>query len=174
MLTTKPTSQQTNQLTNQRTTMTQNDFTIKGRVLALDLGEKRIGVAVSDATRTIATTLDVIKRTSRQADFAQIGRLLAEQQANLLVIGLPVMLDGREGEKAAWVRDYAAALYNELQVPIAFTDEAFTTVQAENSLRARGQKGRKIRQNVDAVAATLILQAYLDAQDNNQQMTGSA
>ena len=144
--------------------MTNNNFAVKGRVLGLDLGEKRIGVAVSDATRTIATTLTVIKRTSRQDDFAQIGRLIAEQQANLVVVGLPVMLDGHEGEKAAWVRDYAAALHQQLHIPVAFTDEAFTTVQAENSLRARGQKGRKIRQNVDAVAATLILQAYLDMQ----------
>ncbi|HSO26894.1 MAG TPA: Holliday junction resolvase RuvX [Anaerolineales bacterium] len=119
-------------------------------------------MAVSDATRTIATALAVINRTSRQADFAQIGRLLAEQQANLLVVGLPVMLDGSEGEKAAWVRDYAAALQEALQVSVVFTDEAFTTVQAENSLRARGHKGPKIRQNVDAVAAALILQSYLD------------
>ncbi|MGB4868784.1 MAG: Holliday junction resolvase RuvX, partial [Candidatus Promineifilaceae bacterium] len=89
--------------------MTNNNFAVKGRVLGLDLGEKRIGVAVSDATRTIATTLAVIKRTSRQDDFAQIGRFIAEQQANLVVVGLPVMLDGHEGEKAAWVRDYAAA-----------------------------------------------------------------
>ncbi|MBK8988606.1 MAG: Holliday junction resolvase RuvX [Chloroflexi bacterium] len=137
-------------------------FAIKGRVLALDLGEKRIGVAVSDATRTIATALGVIQRTSRAADFALIGRYLAEQRANLLVVGLPMMLDGTEGEKAAWVRDYAADLGQHLNVPIVFTDEAFTTVQAENSLRVRGQTGRKIRRNVDAVAATLILQTYLD------------
>jgi len=159
----------TNQLTNTHTTMTPNEFTLKGRVLALDLGEKRIGVAVSDATRTIATALTVVNRTSRQADFAQIGRLAAEQQANLLVVGLPIMLDGTEGDKATWVRDYAADLQAQLGIPVAFTDEAFTTVQAENSLRARGKKGRKIRQNVDAVAATLILQAFLDTQVNNPQ-----
>jgi putative Holliday junction resolvase len=149
-------------MNDEETGVTHNDFAIKGRVLALDLGEKRIGVAVSDATRTIATALAVIQRTSRAADFAAIGRFLAEQRANLLVVGLPIMLDGTEGEKAAWVRDYAADLGQHVHAPIVFTDEAFTTVQAENSLRARGQKGRKIRQNVDAVAATLILQAYLD------------
>ena len=149
-------------MNDEETGVTHNDFAIKGRVLALDLGEKRIGVAVSDATRTIATALSVIQRTSRAADFAAIGRFLAEQRANLLVVGLPIMLDGTEGEKAAWVRDYAADLGQHVHAPIVFTDEAFTTVQAESSLRARGQKGRKIRQNVDAVAATLILQAYLD------------
>jgi len=149
-------------MNDEETGVTHNDFAINTCVLALDLGEKRIGVAVSDATRTIATALSVIQRTSRAADFAAIGRFLAEQRANLLVVGLPIMLDGTEGEKAAWVRDYAADLGQHVHAPIVFTDEAFTTVQAENSLRARGQKGRKIRQNVDAVAATLTLQAYLD------------
>lgn len=138
-------------------------FTPKGRVLALDLGEKRIGVAVSDDTRTIAQALTMFKRTSRREDFAQINRLLAEQRANLLLIGLPIMLDGTEGEKAAWVRDYAAALAEHIAVPIVFFDEAFTTKEAESSLRARGKTGRKIRQHVDAVAAAFILQGYLDA-----------
>lgn len=138
-------------------------FTTKGRVLALDLGEKRIGVAVSDGTRTIAQALTMFKRGSRREDFAQIGRLLAEQEANLLLIGLPIMLDGTEGEKAAWVRDYAAELGEHIAVPIVFFDEAFTTKEAESSLRARGKKGRQIRQRVDAVAAAFILQGYLDA-----------
>jgi putative holliday junction resolvase len=139
-------------------------FTNKGRVLALDLGEKRIGVAVSDDTRTIAQPLTMFKRSSRQEDFAQIDRLLAEQRANLLLIGLPIMLDGTEGGKAAWVRDYAAALAEQITVPIVFFDEAFTTKEAESSLRARGKKGRQIRQHVDAVAAAFILQGYLDAE----------
>jgi putative holliday junction resolvase len=144
--------------------MTQPEFTIKGRVLALDLGEKRIGVAVSDATRLIAQALTVFNRTSRRDDFATIGRFLAEQQANLLVMGLPVRLDGTEGDKAAWVRDYAADLQQHIAVPIVFWDEAFTTKEAEASLRARGKKGRQIRQHVDAAAAAFILQSYLDAQ----------
>jgi putative holliday junction resolvase len=142
-------------------------FTNKGRVLALDLGEKRIGVAVSDGTRTIAQALTMFKRTSRRDDFAQIGRLLAEQEANLLLIGLPIMLDGTEGEKATWVRGYAAELAEHIAVPIVFIDEAFTTKEAESSLRARGKKGRQIRQHVDAVAAAFILQAYLDAQQGD-------
>lgn len=144
--------------------MTNDDpFTIKGRILALDLGEKRIGVAVSDATRTIAQPLDMIPRTSRKADAEAIGRFMQEQQANLLVVGLPLMLDGSVGEKAAWVQNYTAELQQTLGVPVEFFDESFTTVQAEASLRTRGKKGRKIRQSVDAVAASFILQAYLDS-----------
>ncbi len=145
--------------------MATNDepFSLKGRILALDLGEKRIGVAVSDATRTIAQPLTVIKRTSRQDDFEAIGRLVQEQEANMLLVGLPLMLDGSVGEKAAWVQDYSADLQKSLDVPLAFWDEAFTTVQAESSLRTRGKKGRQIRQSVDAVAASFILQSYLDS-----------
>ena len=138
-------------------------FSIKGRILALDLGEKRIGVAVSDATRTIAQPLGVIKRTSRKDDFEKIGRLVQEQGANMLLVGLPLMLDGSVGEKAAWVQNYAAELQQTLDMPLELWDESFTTVQAEASLRTRGKKGRKIRQHVDAVAASFILQAYLDA-----------
>ncbi|MCZ7669449.1 MAG: Holliday junction resolvase RuvX [Chloroflexi bacterium] len=80
--------------------MTDDPFTLKGRILALDLGEKRIGVAISDATRTIAQPLDMIPRTSRQADFEAIGRFVQEQQANLLLVGLPLRLDGTVGEKS--------------------------------------------------------------------------
>ena len=143
--------------------MTNDTFSIKGRILALDLGEKRIGVAVCDATRTIAQPLGVIKRTSRKADFETIGRFVQEQGANMLLVGLPVMLDGRVGEKAAWVQNYSAELQKTLDMPLELWDESFTTVQAEASLRTRGKKGRKIRQSVDAVAASFILQSYLDA-----------
>lgn len=139
------------------------NLTIKGRVLALDLGEKRIGVAVSDPTRTIAASLTVLNRKSRQEDFARIARLLAEQQAALLVVGLPVPLSGVEGEKAAWVRDYTAELAQQIDVPIALWDEALTTVQAYDSLRQRGKRARQAKQRVDAVAAAFILQSYLDA-----------
>ena len=144
--------------------MTNDDtFSIKGRILALDLGEKRIGVAVSDATRTIAQPLDMIPRTSRQADFEAIGRFVADQQANMLLVGLPLMLNGKVGEKAAWVQDYAADLQRTLDMPLELWDESFTTVQAEASLKARGKKKHKIRENVDAVAASFILQSYLDS-----------
>ncbi len=143
--------------------MTENDFSIKGRILALDLGEKRIGVAVSDATRTIAQPLTVIKRTSREVDFESISQLVQEQQANMLLVGLPLMLDGSVGDKAAWVKDYSAELQRTLDMPLELWDEAFTTVQAEASLKARGKKWRKSREQVDAVAASFILQSYLDS-----------
>lgn len=144
--------------------MTNDDpFSLKGRILALDLGEKRIGVAVSDVTRTIAQPLTVIKRTSRKADFESIAQLVKEQQANMLLVGLPLLLDGSVGDKAAWVKDYSAELQASLGLPLEYWDESFTTVQAEASLKARGKKWRKTRDQVDAVAASFILQSYLDS-----------
>jgi putative Holliday junction resolvase len=139
----------------------------QGRVAALDLGEKRIGVALSDPTRTIASAHAVLNRRSRAEDFARFAQLLADQAVTLLVIGLPLTLGGEEGQKAAWVRDYAADLGRHIDVPIVFWDESLTTVEAEASLRAQGRRGRKLKARVDAVAAALILQSYLDAQSGD-------
>lgn len=140
----------------------------RGRVAALDLGEKRIGVAVSDPTRTIASPHAVVKRRSRAVDFARFARLIEEQQIALLVIGLPITLGGQEGLRAAWARDYAADLGHHIDIPIVFWDESLTTVAAEEALRAQGRRGKKVKERVDAVAATLILQAYLDAQPGDE------
>lgn len=138
---------------------------LPGRVMALDLGEKRIGVAISDELRQIAKSFGVIKRKSRLEDFSRYARIVAEQKVTLLVMGLPIRLDGEEGRQAAWVRDYTTELGKHIDIPIEFWDEALTTREAEDSLRARGVKGRKARDRVDAVAAAFILQHFLDAQN---------
>jgi putative holliday junction resolvase len=134
-----------------------------GRVLTLDLGEKRIGVALSDEARLFARSLLVFKRGSRAADFARIGQLVAEYQVNLILIGLPIRLDGVEGSKAAWVRDYGTALTRELRIATEYWDESLSTVNAEASLAARGESRRKRSGRLDAVAAAMILQDFLDS-----------
>ncbi|MFZ0546388.1 MAG: Holliday junction resolvase RuvX [Candidatus Promineifilaceae bacterium] len=134
-----------------------------GRRMALDLGEKRIGVAVSDETGLVARSYTVFKRSSRLADFEKIGRIIDQEAITLLIIGLPVLLSGEEGTKVAWVRDYGADLAKRLDIEIEFWDESLSTVAAEDSLRERGVHGRKRRERVDAVAAAFILQSYLDA-----------
>lgn len=139
-------------------------FPLKGRILALDLGEKRIGVALSDPTRTIAQSLTVLLRQSRRQDYAQIAQLIATHQVNLLLVGLPVPLNGLEGSKAAWVRDYTAELQQHIPIPVQFWDESLTTVKAYDSLRQRGKHARQAKDRIDAVAAAFILQSYLDAQ----------
>lgn len=135
-----------------------------GRVLALDLGEKRIGVALSDPTRTIAAAIGVLNRKSRAEDAAYYAQLVVERGVALIVVGLPVTLGGQEGSRAAWVRDYAAEMGERLSVPVVFHDESLTTVEAEAALRAQGRRGKSLHQHVDAVAAALILQSYLDTQ----------
>ena len=135
-----------------------------GRVMALDLGSKRIGVAISDPTRTIAQSYGVVKRKSREADFARYLQIMTEQQVTLLLVGLPTTAEGEDSETAVWIRDYIAEFSQQCAVPIQFWDESFTTVQAEESLRQRGTRGKKARQQVDAVAAAFILQTFLDAE----------
>lgn len=131
--------------------------------MGIDLGEKRIGLALSDATRLVAAAHSVMSRKSRAEDFARYAQLVAEQDVTLVVMGLPITLAGHEGDRAAWVRDYTEDLRNHLAVPVVYWDESLTTKQAEAGLRAQGKRGRKIKEHVDAVAAALILQSYLDA-----------
>jgi putative Holliday junction resolvase len=137
---------------------------LKGRVMAIDLGEKRIGIAISDPLRLVAKGQSVIKRKSRREDFARYQQLVAEQDIKLVIMGLPVPLSGIEGDKAAWVRDYTADLQNHLSIPVVLWDEALSTQRAEQTLRAQGKKLKKIKERIDAVAAAFILQDYLDAQ----------
>jgi putative Holliday junction resolvase len=131
--------------------------------MALDLGEKRIGVAISDESRIIAKAYTVLLRKSRQEDFQRYADIIAENNITLLIMGLPIPLSGVEGQRAAWVRDYTAELAQYIDIPIKFWDESFSTKQAEASLRARGRRGKKVKERVDAVAAAFILQEYLDA-----------
>ena len=136
-----------------------------GKVMALDLGEKRIGVAISDEMRMIGTPYGMVKRTSRRADFAEYQRLIDAEQITLLVVGLPITLGGEESQKTAWVRDYVNEMRQHISIPIQFWDESLTTVEAQASLRARNVRGKKATQRVDALAAAFILQNYLDVNE---------
>lgn len=135
-----------------------------GRVMALDLGEKRIGVALSDATRLIGSAHSVLQRRSRDEDFAHVAQLVNDNRVTLLVLGLPITLAGHEGDRAAWVRDYGSDLATHLEIPVTYWDESLTTIQAEAALRAAGKGRKQMKAQVDAVAAALILQSFLDAQ----------
>lgn len=134
------------------------------RIMALDLGEKRIGVALSDETQLIARSYEIVPRTSRRADFARLAAIAAQENVGFLVAGLPLELSGAEGPLVPWIRDYTAALAAALELPYTFWDETFSSRQASASLRARGVTAREQRGRLDAVAAAFILQDYLDAQ----------
>jgi putative Holliday junction resolvase len=145
------------------------------RVLALDLGERRIGVAVGDPTGTVARPVTAIVRASRQDDFEAIARLVDEHEVGCVVVGLPLSLDGTEGPQARQTRRYAERLAQALNVPIEFWDERYSSVRAEEILRGkkkgRGRKKRRrARGDVDATAAAVFLQSYLDAQDKGRKL----
>lgn len=134
------------------------------RVLGIDLGERRIGVAVSDVTGTLATPLAVIRRTGdRQADHRALAAVAAEENVGLVVVGLPLSLDGTLGPAAERVRSETGELAAALAVPVEMWDERLTTVSADRSLRALGRDGRARRQVVDKVAAAVLLQSWLEA-----------
>ena len=132
------------------------------RYLALDLGDRRIGIAISDPTGLLARPLEVLKRTSRAADFEHIGKLIHQYQVAALVVGLPLNMNGTEGSQAAWVRDYSAELQATVELPLQLWDERLTTEEAADILRAQGKHPRKYKGWIDAVAAAVILQSFLD------------
>jgi putative Holliday junction resolvase len=137
------------------------------RILALDVGERRIGVAVSDPTGMLATPHGVIHRRSKAQDFAAVARLVAELGAERVVVGLPLSLNGDVGPQARRVTRYAQALARALPVPLELYDERYSTVTADELLAEGGRKRR--RTPIDAAAAAVILQEYLA--DSKSQMS---
>lgn len=132
------------------------------RYLALDVGDKRIGVALSDETGTLATGLETIKRTGGRKDAAAIAALVRQHDPAALVVGLPLNLDGTAGEQAAKVRGFMAAVARRVAVPVVERDERLTSVEAHEQLRKSGVSWSQRASLIDKVAATVILQEYLD------------
>lgn len=138
------------------------------RVMALDLGDRRIGVAVCDPRGTVASPSSVVERASsraggRRADHRAIAGLVVELEAMQVVVGLPLSLDGTVGPAARRVLDEIEQLRACLDVPVEPYDERLTTVEAERSLRQMAVKGQERRKVIDQIAAAVILQAWLDA-----------
>lgn len=138
-------------------------MTATGRLLGVDFGTVRVGLAVSDAGRRIASPLATYRCRSREPDSAYFQRLVEEQEAVGLVVGLPVHLDGREGQKAKEARAFGRWLTEVTARPVVFWDERFSTVEAESHLLAAGLTNKRRRERRDRVAAQILLQSYLDA-----------
>jgi putative holliday junction resolvase len=135
------------------------------RVLGLDLGAKRIGVAVSDRSGTIASPLCVLQRTgSRAQDHRAIAKLVIEEEAVAIVVGLPLTLKGEWGRAALLAKTEVDELTTVVDVPIHFHDERFTTVTAESALMEARMRADARRRLVDKIAAAVMLQSWLDAQ----------
>lgn len=134
-----------------------------GRVLAVDWGLRRFGVAVSDPTRLIAQPLTTLTRRPKQrAPVGAIAALAAEHGATALVVGLPLTMEGEEGEAAHSARAFGERLAARTGLPVHFVDERMTTAHALKSARRAGVKEADTRARIDQMAAVAILQAFLD------------
>jgi putative Holliday junction resolvase len=133
------------------------------RALGIDLGTKRIGVALSDSGGLVATPYEVIDRSDPARDRRRILELASETDAERIIVGLPLSLDGSVGPAARAALDEAAALRTITALPVETYDERLTTVTADRSLRAMNVRGRARRRVIDKVAAAVILQAWLDS-----------
>jgi putative Holliday junction resolvase len=132
------------------------------RVLGLDLGEQRTGVALSDPMGWLASPLTVLAHTSQEADMAAIEELTHQHKVVRVVVGYPRNMNGTVGAQARRVERYVAELQQRLSVPVVLWDERLSTAQAERLIHESGRRVR--RERIDAAAAAVILQSYLDAQ----------
>jgi putative Holliday junction resolvase len=149
---------------------------VGARVLALDLGSKRVGVAVSDATATLASPLTTIERSGdRSKDHHRVAALVAEEDVGLVVVGLPTNMDGSAGPAAVAAQAEAEALVAVLAgaAAVVLVDERLTTVSADRVLLERGQRAPARRRVVDQVAAAVLLQGWLDGTGGRSWRAGA-
>ena len=141
------------------------------RVMALDVGHKRIGVALSDPGQVLASSLQVIERKGQQRDLATVVQLVRQHEVGRIIVGYPRSLNGTVGQQAKVVERYVAVLEKKLRdlsldVPVVLWDERLSTVVADRLMAEAGRKSRERRERIDAVAAAVILQDYLDGIGN--------
>jgi putative Holliday junction resolvase len=140
-----------------------DDFPPQGRLAGIDYGTVRIGVAVSDPERILASPFEIYSRRSPQADAEYFRRLVREERIVGFVVGLPVHGSGEESQKSKEARQFGQWLHETIGVPVRFSDERYTSVQAEQSLREAKLSRQKRKQRLDKIAAQMILAAYLES-----------
>jgi putative holliday junction resolvase len=133
------------------------------RLLGIDYGTKRIGLAVSDADRKIASALATHERAGREADASFFRRVIETEEIGQLVVGLPIHLSGDESQKSAEARVFGKWLHEITGLPVAFADERFSTVEAESALWEAGLTHKQRRARRDRLAAQILLQGYIEA-----------
>lgn len=136
------------------------------KYIGLDVGNRRVGVAFGDSDLQIATPVDVIMRASPEQDAQTIAGLMREYDASQLIVGLPRNMDSSQGAQAEAVIEYAEEIAERISVPVIFWDERLTTVEATKRTHETGARGKKSRRGLDALAAAVLLQDYLDSQAN--------
>ena len=131
-------------------------------MIGLDVGERRIGVAVSDGT--LAVPLTIVEHRSRADDIERVAAIAREQKATLVIVGLPLLESGEEGEQARRTRRFGDAVARRIDVPLSYHDERYSTFRAAEAVGAPASR-RRGRVRVDDHAAAMILQSYIDAQE---------
>ena len=136
----------------------------EGRILALDLGKKRIGLALSDPLGITAQGLPTLERTNIREDLTALAHLAEAHQVTLLLVGNPLHMTGKEGRQTEYARDFAGRLAKKTGIEVQFWDERLTTVEAQRVLRESGISIEKRARAVDRLAAVILLESYLDRQ----------
>ena len=137
-------------------------------ILGLDIGDARTGVAISDELGIAAHPLCTIQRKSRKAVLAELQELVTVHNVEQVVVGLPLQLDGKTGTQAKKIKKIAERLAQQVNLPVVFWDESFTTVEAAQILRGTKKRRKKRKQVIDQVAAVLILEGYLEELRNSR------
>ncbi len=136
------------------------------RILGLDIGDKRIGLATTDPLEKLASPLTTVQRISNALAISAILDIVKREEIDFVIAGIPISLDGSLGAQAKDVSNFTHELEAVLPVPVEQWDERYSTVEAERLLREAGYSSRDMKQRVDAVAASVILQSYLDHKQN--------
>jgi putative Holliday junction resolvase len=137
----------------------------RGRILALDVGKKRIGLAISDPFGIIAQGLDTLQRTTIREDIAALAKLIGEREVGLLLVGNPIHMSGAESRQAVYTREFAERLSRRAGVRVEYWDERLTSAEAERVLKGSGISIEKRAKAVDKLSAMILLRSYLDAID---------
>ena len=135
--------------------------------MGLDIGDKKIGVSLSDPSRTLASPLTTIIRTSDEQAISEIIKLVVKHDVEQIVVGLPYSLSGDIGKQAKKVLEFKDKIAGAIVAEIVMQDERLSSVSANQKLREAGKKGSKLKSEMDSAAATIILQQYLDELDPN-------
>lgn len=147
--------------------------TIPGRVAGIDYGTVRIGIAISDPQRTLASPYENYTRRGPEQDARRFRRLVEEERVTLLVVGLPVHCDGRESQKSREVRQFGQWLTEITGVPVEYFDERFTSVEAEQFLLDAQLTSKRRKARLDMLAAQILLSAYLESHGKSSPAPGS-
>ena len=137
--------------------------------MALDIGEVRVGIAISDPGERVASPVTVLPSAEVKSCAKSFMRVLEDWEPELLVSGLPYTLSGEEGPQAARIRAFAAEVSKRTGIPVEFSDERLSSTEAKRSLREKGMSEREMRGKIDMIAASIFLQSWLDARANEHQ-----